>query len=184
MMVGERAKILNTEVIRDVKVAMVELADTVGAILAGVDSEIARISQWLNQEQIGHWKREVRRREDDITQRKAEIARKRFIAAPEPASVVAEQKALRKAEAQLDQAQRKLAAVRKWAPIWEREALLYKTATSGLTESLARDVPAAVARLERMLASLDEYTRLAVPQTNSAGVEEVAQDLVKEKEEE
>src|SRR5690606_14910727 len=87
----------------------------------------------------------------------------RLIAAPEPASVVEEQKNLNKAKARLAHAQRKYENVRRWAPVWEREALLYKTATAGLSEKLARDVPVAVARLERMLASLEEYHRLAAP---------------------
>jgi transposase-like protein len=160
---SDRARILNTEVLRDVKAAMTDMRDSILATLASVDAEIARTSSWLNQQQLGHWKRQVRRQEDEVNKRKMDVARKRLIAAPEPASVVEEQKNLNKAKARLAHAQRKYENVRRWAPVWEREALLYKTATGALTETLARDIPVAIARLERMLASLEEYHRLAAP---------------------
>jgi hypothetical protein len=160
---AERARIYNTAVLKDVKGALAEFAESVNQTLAGVDAEIARWTQWLNQEQIGHWKREVRRTEEAITRCKSEIQRKKLIAHPEPASTVFEEKQLRKAKARLDQAQRKLANVRKWAPVWEREALLYKTATSGLMETINGNLPLAMARLERMLTSLEEYERMAPP---------------------
>lgn len=159
---ADRARIQSVGVLKDVKAAVIEFADTVGATLTSVDAEVSRITQWLNH-QVGYWKREVRRREDEVNKRKMDIARKRLTAAPEPASVVEEQKALNKARAGLEHAQRKLESTRRWAPVWEREALLYKTATSSLSEALNRDVPAAASRLERMMRSLDEYAAMAPP---------------------
>ena len=160
---SERARIFNTAVLKDIKVAMVDFADSVNQTLASVDSEIARVTQWLTQEQLGYWKREVRKREDEINRCKLEIQRKKLIAAPEPASTIVEEKRLRQAKARLDTCQRKLQNVRRWAPIWEREALLYKTSTSGLSENINANVPLAIARLERMLTSLEEYERMAPP---------------------
>jgi hypothetical protein len=160
----DRAKILNSQVLRDIKAGLVDFSDSVNQTLASVDSEIARVTQWLSQEQVGYWKREVRKREDEINRCKLDIQRKRLIAAPEPASTILEEKKLRQAKARLDYCQRKLQNTRRWAPIWEREALLYKTSTSGLSEQIAANVPRAIARLERMLAALEEYERMAPPQ--------------------
>jgi hypothetical protein len=164
---ADRARVLSVEVMKDAKACLVEFMETCGTALMSVDADINRITQWL-QQQVGHWKRELRKREDEVNRVKTDIMRKRIIAAPEPASVVEEEKFLRRAKARLDSAQRKLEAVKRWAPVWEREAMLYKTSTHRLSEALHADLPAALVRLERMFRSLEEYTRLIAPKGEDA----------------
>jgi hypothetical protein len=158
-----RARVQFLPVLKDVKAAMVEFADEVNQALATVDAEIGRISQWLSQERPAYWKAEIRRREGALNKAKAEVARKRLISAPEPASVALEQRAVDRAKRRLEEAQKRMDAVRRWAPVWDRQALMYKTACHGISESVHADTPRALARLERMLQSLEEYTQLAAP---------------------
>lgn len=160
------ARLQSLDTLKDVKAAVAEFADAVKRTLTGVDADVARVGQWLNQDRPAYWKARVRRCEDDVTQAQADIMRKKLIAAPEPASVVEEQKALGAAKRRLVHAQRKLTNVRKWAPVWDREAMLYKTACRGLTEAVHRDMPAAAARLDHLMASLEEYLKVAVPRTD------------------
>jgi|KBSSwiStaDraftv2_1062776.scaffolds.fasta_scaffold509629_3 hypothetical protein len=161
------ARLYNTEALKEVKAALADFTESVGQTLASVDADINRISQWLTQDRPAYWKREVRKCEDAVAHAQTDIMRKRIIAAPEPASVVEEQKVLNRARQRLAEAQRKLDNVRRWAPVWEREALLYKTACRGLTEASHRDIPAAAARLDAMMTSLEAYLRLAAPQGDS-----------------
>jgi hypothetical protein len=159
---ADQARVLSLETLKDAKGALVDFAEVCGQTLMSVDADIGRVTQWLGQ-QAAHWKREVRKREEAVERCKTDIMRKRIIAAPEPASVVEEEKALRRAKAGVESAHRKLEAVRRWLPVWEREAMLYKSSTHGLSEALHAMVPAAAARLERMHQSLEAYTRLAPP---------------------
>ena len=161
------ARVYNTEALKEVKAALADFTESVAQTLASVDADINRISQWLSQDRPAYWKREVRKCEEAVAHAQADIMRKRLIAAPEPASVVEEQKILNRAKQRVTEAQRKLDNVRRWAPIWEREAMLYKTACRGLTEAAHRDVPAAAARLDAMMTSLEAYLRLAAPQGDS-----------------
>jgi hypothetical protein len=161
------ARVHTLQVLKDVKAAVVEFSDAVNQTLTSVDSDINRVTQWLTQDRPAYWKAQVRRREDDVTRAQTDIMRKRIIAAPEPASVVEEQKVLDHVKRRLAGAQRKLENVRRWAPMWEREALLYKTTCRGLAEAIHRDMPAATVRLDQMMASLDAYLRIAVPQTDA-----------------
>lgn len=165
MSVSESARVISSEALKQAKAAMVEFSDSIIAALSSVDADINRVSFWLNQDRPAHWKRQVRLREEDINRIKTEIMRKRIIAAPEPASVVEEEKALDRAKQKLAHAQSKYDAVRRWAPVWDREAMMYKTSTHGLTEYLHRDIPSAVGRLERMLDALEAYAQIAPPST-------------------
>lgn len=160
---GERARVLSVDALRDVKAALIEFTDSVGVTLAGVDADINRVNHWLTHDRPGHWKREVRKREEEVAEAQTAIMRKKIIAAPESASIVEEQKMLQRAKARLMDAQVKLGNVKRWAPTFEREALLYKGSCRGLTEMLHRDIPVATQRLERMMAALEGYARLAPP---------------------
>lgn len=158
-----KARILSPDVLREVRAALAEFSDTVSNAFISVDVDIQRVTHWLNSERPAHWKHEIRKREDQVAKCEAEIRRKILIAAPEPASTVMEHKLLSKAKLHLDAARRKLEATKKWAPIWEREAMMYKSGARPLTEALRRDVPLAMRRLDRMLTSLEAYLKLAAP---------------------
>lgn len=173
---SKQARIHSIETLKDVKAAVAEFCESVAQTLASVDADINRITQWLHQDRPAYWKREVRKREEDVAHAQSAIMRKRIISAPEPASIVEEQKVLNKARERLGAAQKKLEAVRRWGPIWEREALLYKTTCRGLAETIHRDMPAAAARLESMMNSLDAYMRVAVPQTDGISLADLAVD--------
>ena len=160
---SEAARVSSTEALKQAKTALLDFSDAVVSALASVDSDINRVSQWLNQDRPAHWKRQVRLREEAINKIKTDIMRKRIIAAPEPASVIEEEKALDRAKMLLGHAQARLEAVKRWGPTWDREAMMYKTSTHRITEYLHRDIPVAVGRLERMLTSLDAYVRVAPP---------------------
>jgi hypothetical protein len=160
------ARLHSLQALKDAKFAVAEFAESVSRTMASVDADINRITQWLTQDRPAHWKTQVRHREEAVAKVQADIMRKRIIAAPEPASIVEEQKALEKAKRRLDSAKRKLDAVRRWAPVWEREALLYKTSCRGLTEAVHRDMPAAGNRLDTLMKSIDAYLSIAVPRTD------------------
>ena len=160
------ARVQSLQALKDAKFAVADFAESVNRTLTSVDADINRITQWLTQDRPAYWKLQVRKREEAVAKVQADIMRKKIIAAPEPASIVEEQKALEKAKRSMESAQRKLQNVRRWAPAWEREALLYKTTCRGLAEAVHRAMPAAAARLDSLMSSLEAYLRIAVPRTD------------------
>lgn len=170
---SESARVSSTEALKQAKAAMLEFSDAITMALASVDADINRTGFWLTQDRPAHWKRQVRLREEAINKIKAAIMRKRIIAAPEPASVVEEEKSLDRAKMLLGHAHARYEAVRRWGPVWDREAMMYKTSTHAITEFLHREVPQAVARIERMLESLEQYTRVAVPKMDAPSTPEM-----------
>lgn len=157
------AKVISTQALLDAKAALLEFSSQAHAAYISVDADVARMGDILHRQLPAKWKGEIRKRHEEVEQWKQEISRKRLIAAPEPASIVYEQKKMKSAQARLEVAQRKAENTRKWAQIWDKEAQQYRGACRALNDALARDIPRAIARLEAMLTSLDEYAKLMAP---------------------
>lgn len=164
---SERANVRSVKALVDAKAALLEFSATAKAALSSAQTEIHRITQWLQSDRPAYWKHEIRKREDAMTQWKLEIQRKKLIAAPDPASTVFEQRKLAQATARVASAKQRLAAVHRWQPIWEKEAANRMVLMRSLSDALAVDIPSAIGKLDRMIAALDAYAALKAPNTDS-----------------
>ncbi|CAG0990440.1 hypothetical protein PHYC_02266 [Phycisphaerales bacterium] len=173
---SERANVRSVKSLLDAKAALHEFSASAKAALSSAQTEIHRVTQWLHSDRPAYWKREIRRREDAVTQWKLEIQRKKLIAAPDPASTVFEQRKLTQANARVDSAKQRLAAVHRWQPIWEKEAANRLVMIRSLSEALAVDIPGAIAKLDRMVAALEGYAAIRAPQPDSALTSDPAPD--------
>ena len=63
----------------------------------------------------------------------------------------------------MDEAETKIANVKRWSRQLEREILLYKGHCQQLARAVEGDLPRAVASLEKMVAALERYVKLAAP---------------------
>jgi len=160
---ADRARLHSAKALNDCRAALQEFVIVARTAISSVDSDIHRVTHWLKLDRPAYWKHEIRRREDAVTACKLEIQRKKLIAAPEPASVVFEERQLRKATARVESARERLAAVHRWGPIWEREAGNQKSACRRLNDALAADIPVAIADLERMITAIEGYVALKGP---------------------
>jgi hypothetical protein len=162
------ARVHDIAVLRDVKAALQAFAQEAQLAVASVNADVERVGQWIASDRPAHWKHEVRRNEEKVEAAKAEIRRKEFAAYPNPADTSHERKLLRQAQQRLERAAEKRETVRKWSVMWERESAVFKSGCGPLNEILHREVPQAIARLERMMESLDEYMKLAAPRSQDA----------------
>ncbi|MBL9031641.1 MAG: hypothetical protein JNM80_08025 [Phycisphaerae bacterium] len=165
---AERARVHESEALRQARAALLEFSDAALVAISSVNAEIMKVSEWLRMDRPAHWKKQVRKGEDEVAAAKSAIMRKRIISAPEPAPIVDEQKALRKAERKLEHARQKLAATQRWLPVWEKEASLYQASCHGLAETIRREIPIAVGKLDRMLSSLEAYAKMTPPASEGA----------------
>ncbi|MFN9994056.1 MAG: hypothetical protein ACK54H_11985 [Phycisphaerales bacterium] len=157
---GDRAGVRSTKALAEVRAALIEFIDAARGSLAAAETELQRTGQWLNQDRPAHWKSELRRREDAVLAAKLEIERKRLIKAPDPASVVLEQRELRRAVDRRDSAATRKRNTELWVGRFDRQALLTKTSTHKLGEALNSTLPRGIAALERMITTLESYTQI------------------------
>jgi hypothetical protein len=79
-------------------------------------------------------------------------------------SAIDEEKALQKAMKHLDDAEQKLAMVKKWKGRLQKEMDLYKGSVQGFATAIEADVPVAVATLDKALKRLEAYVALKAPE--------------------
>jgi hypothetical protein len=70
---------------------------------------------------------------------------------------------LRKAEASLQDAEKRLAMVKKWQPMFKQAVMEYHGSIQRLKDLAAGDIPRAVSLLSRMIDALEAYLRVALP---------------------
>ncbi|MDY3560491.1 hypothetical protein R5W23_001726 [Gemmata sp. JC673] len=141
--------------------ALTNYRDGLDEAMAGVDLEIRRAYDWL-EEQLKRWQRAVRDCEEEVVRAKAELSQRKFPNwdGREPDCTVQE-KALRLAKARLEHAEEKVVTVRRW--LGRLPKMVDETFTGSsrrLKSMLESDLPNALTALNRRIAALESYAGL------------------------
>jgi hypothetical protein len=160
-MAADQADVRSIDAVRDWHAALAGYADSLNEALAGVDLEIRRAYDWLD-EQHAAWRQAVRDCEDEVVQAKAELSQRKFQTwdGREPDCTVQE-KALRMARARLQHAEEQVVKVRQW--IGRLPKLIdeiYHGASRRLRNFMEDELPKGQAELARRLAALETYAGL------------------------
>jgi hypothetical protein len=163
--VNLQTNITSVHVLDEFKAAVVKFVEEAGLAMAEADSEIGRVRDWLARDCQTHWQGVIRRKQEEVTMCKSALFRKQITPSPndQRASVVDEKKALERAVVQLDDAQRRLKAAKRWTIELERQYAVYKGAVQPLAAAVERDLPDAIIRLGRMARAIDDYLRMPSP---------------------
>ena len=115
--------------------------DSLGAI-GSVDAEVRRTLRWLQEERPVYWQNQIKRRREEVSSACAEVFKKNLQKRPDYNPPMSEQKEnLRKAEANLQDAEKRLAAVKKWQPLFKHAVLEYQASVQRIKDIAAADVP-------------------------------------------
>jgi hypothetical protein len=161
---SSQASVRSVDSLKDLRVALALYGeDTLGA-LGAVDAEVRRTLRWLQEERPVYWQEQIKRRREQVSMARAEVFKKNLQKRPDYNPPMTEQKEnLRKAELSLQDAEKRLAAVRKWQPLFKQAALEYHASIQRLKDLAAADMPRAVNLLSRMIDALEAYLRVAPP---------------------
>jgi hypothetical protein len=166
-----QAEVNSIDTLAFVKAAMVAFGHETGQSLAEVEMQAQRVVDWICIEQAAYWKTEVRRAADGVNQAMKDLQHCRTfkkVGNNEP-SCIEEKKALEKAKKKLARAEEKAEAVRRWAPVVRQQFQETGVRMTRFREVIDVDCPKAVARLERMLVSLDHYVHTSAPRSAASG---------------
>ena len=166
-----QAEVNSIDTLAFVKAAMVAFGHETGQSLAEVEMQAQRVVDWICIEQAAYWKTEVRRAADGVNQAMKDLQHCRTykkVGNNEP-SCIEEKKALEKAKKKLARAEEKAEAVRRWAPVVRQQFQETGVRMTRFREVIDVDCPKAVARLERMLVSLDHYVHTSAPRSATSG---------------
>jgi len=155
----EGANVKSIDAITRFKATVATARDDLARALAEADSDIDRAQLWIEREAPAYWKRQLTVRAEEVTVCKSALYRKQVTVSAKDSkpSVVDEKKALQRAQARLAEAEAKAKACKRWATTFQREVILFKGAMSAMQTVVERDLPMAVALMNRMTEALARY---------------------------
>lgn len=160
-----QVNVLSVDVLQRLRAAVVRCHEEMGLALSEADSEVDRAVVWVERERVMHWRGRIQRLGEEVNDARSALFRKETVTSSKDSrpSVVDEKKALARAKAMLADAEQRLQRSRAWSAALPREQALYKGGTAALATMVERDLPAAIAALERMSVALEAYQRGAAP---------------------
>jgi hypothetical protein len=163
---SQSAKVLSVQALKDFKIAIVNFVEEGRNALSGVDIEVRRMRDWLERDQLSYWQMQVKRRQEAMMMARTELHRRKISQQGSDAVSDTEQKeALREAQTRLRVAEEKVAIVKKLIPVFNHAVAEYLSHAMPLSDHLSGGVENSLARLERMIVSLEEYLAIAPPST-------------------
>jgi hypothetical protein len=160
---SETARIESIAELRAFRVALIKFVDACNVALGDAESDMQRTMTWLERDQLAYWTGQLAKRAEIVTRAKEAVRMKKLFKSPTGAmqSAVEEEKALRVAIRMHEEAEQKIVACKRWARRLQKEIMMYKGGVTRFTSVLGGDIPRALARLDVMSASLEDYATLA-----------------------
>ncbi len=160
-----QADVKSIDTLAFIKAAISSFAHETGQAIAEVELEGRRAIDYITIDRAGHWKAEVRRSSDMVNQAIKDLEHCRTfkkVGNNQP-SCIEEKKQLEKARARLAFSEEKAEAVRRWSPVVQQQFRETCVRLVHFHEVIDVDCPKAMARIERMIKSLDAYREMSSP---------------------
>lgn len=177
---SQYARVNSVAMLKLLKASLATFSHTAAAALDEVATDIRRTLTWLNEDRKRYWAERVRVCRERAFQAKLALKQKQVLdraLSGTTSSAVEERKALAIAERRLREAESKLARTRSWILQIEKLQSDYRGGVQGLLSAIDANIPNALARLDKMIDSLEDYTALAPPET-PADIEKTALESV------
>lgn len=166
---SERARVDSIDAIKQFKIALWKFQEAANAALGDAEGEMQRMMVWLENEQQAYWTGQIRKRHDAVEKAKEAVRYKKIFrdSTGSLPTAIEEEKALALARRRLAEAEEKLANVKRYTRVLQKEIQLYHGSVQRLATSVQSDIPAAAAHLENLTAKLDAYVSLTPGQADS-----------------
>jgi hypothetical protein len=161
---SSQATVHSIDALKELRTALALYGDDTLGALGAVEAEVRRTMRWLQEERPYYWQEQLKRRREQVALARSELYRRQLQKRPDYTPPMSEQKEnLRKAEASLQDAEKRLAMVKKWQPLYKQAVLEYHASIQRLKDLSAGDVPRAVNLLSRLIDALEAYLRVTPP---------------------
>ena len=168
---ADRAQVTSVEAIESFRSALVIYLSKVRPALEEMSSEVLRARQWLQNDQRRLWEGEMKMRAKKLERAKAELFSVSMSKFQEVSS--AAQLLMHRAEAAVDEAQKKLAVLKKWDnELGNRSEPLIKQVDQ-FQSFVTAEMPRAIAYLTQAIRSLEAYAEIRMSGTVEAPPEKI-----------
>jgi hypothetical protein len=161
---SSQATVHSVEALKGFRGALALYGEDTLASLGAVEAEVRRTVLWLEQNRPAYWHEQIKRRREEVSIAKAEVFRRKLQKRPDYTPAMSEQvENLRKAEASLQDAEKRITLVRKWQPRLQHAVLEYHASVQRIKDIAATDIPNAALLLGRIVEALEAYLRVQPP---------------------
>jgi hypothetical protein len=159
------ANVLSTDTLKDFKITLVNFGEEARNALSGVEMELRRTRDWLERDQLGYWTAQVKRRQEELMQARADLHKRKISQQGSDAVSDTEQKeALREAQKRLRIAEEKVELIKKkLIPFLHHEIAEYHSHSQPLGDHLSGGFERSIAAMEKMMIALESYLALRAP---------------------
>lgn len=158
------AHLTSLERLREFRTAWVEFLATAAEALVTMDGDIRRAMSRI-QENHQTWQRLAQQREEQLAEKKLILNRRKLSKTfGRPVDTTVEEEDVRKAQRRLQEAQDKLAAIKKWQPRLDRALLDYEGPKQLLAIMLTTDAEKGTAFLDQKIAAVEAYLAAQAPE--------------------
>jgi hypothetical protein len=155
------ARISSPDILRQFRGRFVAFDESCRKAIMAMNSSLKRTSEWLKGEQQLFWKKELRRMENEVNLLQNEYNRQNFSAGGKATNALVDaKKALEKAKRRMEEVGARMEATKKWATKLDAETEKLVATVRGFEVLLEESTPKGLARLDRMVESLEEYLKL------------------------
>jgi hypothetical protein len=167
---SDQADVKSIDTLAFVKGAFAAFAHEANQAVSEIEIQGQRAVEWITVDRAAFWKAEIRRRSDIVNKAIKDLEHCRTFkkVGDNTPSCVEEKKALDKARRQLETAERKAEAVRRWTPVVQQQFRETCVRLVRFREVIDVDCPRAMAQLEKMLKALDAYQNATRPAAAAA----------------
>jgi len=164
------ARVESTEAIKEFRIYLTKFQEKATLAIGDADSDLNRITRWLEGEAMNHWTSAIRKRKEDMSRAEDALRQKKLFkdASGSTQSAVEEQKAVQAAKRRLAEAEEKLNNVKKWNKELPKKIIEYRGGVTRFAMDVAQGVPAGVAQLGATLDQLDKYMGIEAVTAESA----------------
>jgi len=156
---AQRANVTSIDAVDDFAAALLAFKQEATGVLEGLEQQIERAVQWIQQDQRQYWKHELRRSEQQLQEAKINLQRcltfKRI--GDHRPSCIEEKRAVERAKRRHQLCREKNELVRRWSLSISRAVFEYKAGVGELGQWLETDAARSVGLLKRIAQTLEEY---------------------------
>lgn len=153
------AHVTSLEALRGFRSALKRYETEVRQILENLGIEVQRAVDWIDNDRTPYWPAQAKRADEMLAAARTELELCKLAALKEEnRSCLQEKKNLERAVARLRLCEEKAKVVRLWRHRIDHESTEFRGKVARLIHYLDRDIPRALAALDRMIDALQKYT--------------------------
>lgn len=158
---SQSARVGSIDALKALHAALARFGPDAQEALGAAEIEIRRVFDYLH-DQLKHWQRQVERRREEVNRARIDLTHARALRQGERSGYVEQEIALRKAQAQLREAEEKVVVVKRWLLHLPQAVSEYEGPARRLAGLLDADHKKGIALLENKIAALEAYAEVHV----------------------